>query len=374
MSVFAANPIGIVTVLAILFSWALAIVLYRTSERGTAARQLALLLVVEGFTLLSSTSILFIFSAGLQLYESQPWINTFGLIVHFFFDSLMIALYPPFLAAALNTPLTRPFARKGVVLGWWAYSAAIYLFTQFVSEEIGVKLISFSLVGVFAYALVAASHSWLNSRGQARTRALIFILAFGFRDLCWTYIYLMQALSSRDGPPEDAVMMSFYIIYSLGTFVAVPLIAYGILKTQLFDIDLKIRWTIKQSTFAAMVVAIAAVLSEGVEYFVSSELGETWGLVAAGVALLFIKPLQNIAERVVSLVMPNTKNTEEYKTSRKHQVYEAAFAEAVQADGISERERALLVRLRDSLEISEAEAERIEHEVVNAMPANASFA
>lgn len=37
-------------------------------------------------------------------------------------------------------------------------------------------------------------------------------------------------------------------LYVFGTFLAVPLIAYGILRTQLFDIDLRIRWTIKKST------------------------------------------------------------------------------------------------------------------------------
>lgn len=38
---------------------------------------------------------------------------------------------------------------------------------------------------------------------------------------------------------------AFYIICSLGTFIAGPLVAYGILRTQLFDIDLKIRWPSK---------------------------------------------------------------------------------------------------------------------------------
>jgi hypothetical protein len=31
----------------------------------------------------------------------------------------------------------------------------------------------------------------------------------------------------------------------------VTLIAYGILRMQLFDVDLRIRWTIKQSALAA---------------------------------------------------------------------------------------------------------------------------
>ncbi len=45
------------------------------------------------------------------------------------------------------------------------------------------------------------------------------------------------------------------------------------------------------------------------------------------------------------------------------QVYKPALAEAQNEDGISERERALLNRLRDSLVITEADAEAIELEL-----------
>ena len=72
------------------------------------------------------------------------------------------------------------------------------------------------------------------------------------------------------------------IVYALGTLLAIPLIAYGILRTKLFDIDLRIRWTIKQSTVAAM---------------------------------------------------PNTENTPEYAMFRKMQVYEAALTDAEAIEG-----------------------------------------
>jgi hypothetical protein len=48
---------------------------------------------------------------------------------------------------------------------------------------------------------------------------------------------------------------------------------------------------------------------------------------------------------------------------RKLQVYEAAVAEAQQEGGISKKERALLVRLRDSLGISPTDAETLEREL-----------
>ena len=45
------------------------------------------------------------------------------------------------------------------------------------------------------------------------------------------------------------------------------------------------------------------------------------------------------------------------------QVYEAAIAEARLEGGISDKERALLNRLRDSLGISESDADAIEHDL-----------
>lgn len=58
--------------------------------------------------------------------------------------------------------------------------------------------------------------------------------------------------------------------------------------------------------------------------------------------------------------MPDTQNTPAYKHSRKTEVYEVAYAEAAEEGGISHKERALLDRLRDTLELSPDEASAIE--------------
>jgi hypothetical protein len=138
------------------------------------------------------------------------------------------------------------------------------------------------------------------------------------------------------------------------------MIAYGILRTQLFDIDLHIRWTIKQSTVGIAIFTIVLIVSEGAEWLLSDRLGDYWGLLAAVVIAFSLRPLQSFAEKVAATAMPNTHNTPEYKSGRKRQVYESAIAEALQDGGISAKERSLLVHLRDSLGISESEAEAIE--------------
>jgi len=152
-------------------------------------------------------------------------------------------------------------------------------------------------------------------------------------------------------------------VYAGGTLTAVPLIAYGILQTQLFDIDLRIRWTIKQSTVAAVFVAIFYLVSEGADRLLSSELGNIFGLIASALVVFFLTPLQRFADRLAGAAMPNTESTPEYVAFRKMQVYEAALTEALPDGRISERERKLLNRLRDSLGISIADADAIEREL-----------
>ena len=191
-------------------------------------------------------------------------------------------------------------------------------------------------------------------------------MAFGFRDLCWGFAYFETVWGVWHGTfaeiPTDPADPT-YVVYMLGTLLAVPLIADGILRTQLFDIDLRIRWTIRQSTLAGAVVAIVYVMSEGADRLLSSELGNVAGLLAAALVVFFLAPLQRFAERVASVAMPNTRNTPEYAAFRQLQVYEAAVGEALQGNGISQKERALLNRLRDTLGISFVDAETLEREL-----------
>jgi hypothetical protein len=353
-------------VVAVVMCFALAIVLYRVGEAGSVARKLALLLAVEGMTLGST---------GLEVDLLDPAITEnwsydsghlyYAAIIHYFFDCAMLALYPGFLAAALNTKLTRPFGGERMRMLFLAISAMLFFAVLFTPVEVGATLLYASLSILFTYAMVASIHAWrVTPHGIARDRARSFALAFGFRDICWGFVYGFSIWDIAVGGPLTENQFSFVDdIYRVSTLVYVPIIAYGILRTHLFDIDLHIRWTIKQSTIAGAFLAVMFVISEGASQFLSDELGKITGLLAAGVLMFFLAPLQRFAERVAAAAMPNTENTPEYAVFRKMQVYESAVTEAQQEGGISHKERALLVHLRDSLGISEPDADAIEIEV-----------
>jgi hypothetical protein len=366
---FQANAMGIFGLVSVAMCWALAGVLYRVGSTGSVARKLALLLVVEGVTLVTSGYIDLLMTPTAIASGWYPAYTEVRDTIHLLGDCALLALYPAFLAVALHTKLTRPFAARRMRIGLAVVSLALFFIVKLSPPEIALTLLYAMLSVLFGYALVASIHAWhVATPGIARTRAGVFALAFGFRDACWGFIYIdgiIVIATGLFGTPEPDY---FYVVYACGTFFAVPLIAYGILRTQLFDIDLRIRWTIKQSTLATVVVTSIFLLSEGADRFLSAELGNVAGLLAAAVVVFFLAPLQRFAERVASAAMPNTRNTPEYAMFRKLQVYEAALTEALPDGKISDRERELLNRLRDSLGISLSDANSIEGELQKSLP------
>ena len=360
---FQADPRGILALVAVAMCWVLALVLYRVAAPGSVGRKLSLLLVIEGITLGSSSALDYLLASPDEWFGLHPnWYNMRD-IVHLLGDCAMLSLYPPFLAVALQTKLTRPFAEKRIRIALAATSIALFFAVLFTPPPIGPLLLFLSLTLLFGFALIASIHAWHVARGVARTRAGVFALAFGFRDICWGAIYAAVVREILSGALVHETVLHQFNVYAMGTLFSVPLIAYGILRTQLFDIDLRIRWTIKQSTLAATIVAIMFVLSEGAERLLTSELGNVGGLMVAALVVFALTPLQRFAERVATVAMPNTHNTPEYAASRKLQVYEAALTEALPDGNISERERELLNRLRDSLGISAFDADAIEIEL-----------
>ena len=196
----------------------------------------------------------------------------------------------------------------------------------------------------------------------------MFALAFGIRDLGWSMSYAIFAWWMWTQPEATGMPAIGWLgktVYALGTLLSVPLVAYGVLRGLLFDIDLRIRWTIKQSTVAGIIIAVVFAVSEGASNFLSAELGNIAGLLAAAVLMFFLAPLQRFAESVANAAMPNTRNTPEYAAHRKMQVYETAVAEAHQEGGISDKERVLLNHLRESLGITPADAETLERELLS---------
>ncbi len=359
--------IGILGLIAIATCWVSAYILYRVGSKGSASRKLSVLLIVEGIVLITAGFPQFTLGLPEDFVESHQRLYFHLGLLHHLSDVVMLALYPVFLAQALDTKMTRPFMDRRIRIALAISSALLVLFVIISDSRVGYSALYSLMTLLFVYALVVSIHAWRTaSEDIARERAGIFALAFGIRDLCWGLSYsialwLLWTETSMFAMPAEAWFGK--LVYALGTLLAIPLIAYGILRTKLFDIDLRIRWTIKQSTVAAVFIAVFYLVSEGADRLLSSEFGNIMGLLASALVVFFLVPLQRFAERVAGAAMPNTENTPEYAIFRKMQVYEAALVEALPDGTISKRERDLLNRLRDTLEISVSDAEAIEGEL-----------
>jgi hypothetical protein len=356
------SGIGAFALVAMVLCWSLAFMLFRVGKTGSVARRLSLLLLVEGATLISTGYLDLFLSDTATASSWYPLFYRIEVFVHTAGDCLMLALYPPFLAAAIRTRFTAPFASPSAAKALLVMAALLCAVALSGPLKFGGTILYVLLAILFAYALFVSIHAWLTATGVARTRAGIFAVAFGLRDVCWGIVYGWATLLLWQGTyavVDPNATGTPYLLYILGSFLAVPLIAYGILKTHLFDIDLKIQWTIRQTTVAAAFVAVFYLVTEAADRYLASELGNWVGLLGSALLVFFLAPLQRFAERVASFAMPQTRNTTEYRTFRKFQVYQAALQDALPG-GISEKERALLNHLRDSLGIGAEDAAAME--------------
>jgi hypothetical protein len=203
-------------------AWSFALYVYVVAPRTRGARFLVAMLITDGFAVISSYGNPAFINEWLGV-QGIPWGE-----IHQASDWLMIAIYLPFIAMTLDSGLVTPLKGKTtrtmfLVVGGWGFAAAI--------------------------------HSWYIADSEAkRARARAFTMAFGVRDVLWTWSFSMNVAFFYgyigDGLPAEASSSSWHIIvpfsYEVAVIIYVPLVAYGMLRVQLFDIDLRIKRTLRQ--------------------------------------------------------------------------------------------------------------------------------
>lgn len=371
------NPWAVIPFLATLASWGVAVAVLRWAPGQRVSRRLAVLLLVEGTAVLTT-------ELGLPLLlvdnESTATLISLG---HAAADLLVLVLYLPFLGAALDVPLVRAFRSRAAgtafgVLGLVGLLAIAMFPSAFVSEAIRVppgepvrwlfewgpmwQVLALGLVTMYTVGVGASVSALRTAHSElARRRARVFLLAFGTRDVIWGGIYLIASFA------VNSITLGRFVwlvqAYAGSLLVYSVLVGYGILTVQLLDIDLKVRWTIKQGTVAAAFVAVFFLVSEGSAAFLSSSFGNVLGLLASSLLVFALAPLQRAAERVADVAMPGVRDTPEYASYRKLQVYAAALDSAYQEGGVSDRERTMLESIAASLGLHAADAERLERDI-----------
>lgn len=352
-----------------LISLALAILLLTTRPDRFQNRALAVLLVMFGLMGFGSQGLIQLTDDRSLAYASAALLYALGAGVSFAYLAFV---------GTFASPLARPFRgafvrRLLLVLTVVAAVVAASRPEHFVPDlarfpgsavwthiPTGAGLwLWYVVAAVVVYGFFAAISTLQHAPagGPLRKQALIFAAAFGIRD-AW-YVGALLAIPLADAPWTAELIQ--YQFPSLTLFVT-GLLAYGILRYQMFDIELKIKWSIKQATIVGAFVVVFVLVSEGAEALLAGQYGPLAGLVAAGVLAFAFRPLERFAQRVADSAMPRVRDTREYRTVRKREVYRAALESAFQDGVVTDGERDVLATLAVQLGLSVGDARAIERE------------
>ena len=371
---FEFHPIAIPGIFALACAWSLAAVVWVTGPGLRRDRLLALLLVLEGTAWASGTGFMYLMASRTGAWYMQA-----------IFVGALVAMPATTLAFAGTLPSTlmAPLRTRtalvvlalvtlametyyladpqrfigGIIPAWYAtWDADIPPITIKAFNAVG-------LAGVVSF--VAAISAWLQSApgSAAKRQARAFAIAFGVHDVG---LFLVMVLPGHliPPPPSGQITDVFDILgANVVTIAFVLLLSYGILKVQLFDIDLRIKRGLRRSTVAAVFVAVFFVVEQIAQNYLSARFGLLLGAIAAGLTLFAFSHIHHFAERVANGAMPNVKPTPEYLAYRKLEVYRAAFEDLYSENGISDKERAMLDHMRAKLDIRPGDALAIESEV-----------
>jgi hypothetical protein len=194
-----------------------------------------------------------------------------------------------------------------------------------------------------------------------RRRARAYLTAFIVNDLA-----LLASSSGHPIPtPWGAILENALAPMLVITFLVI--LARALLREQLFDFDLKLKFAIKGSTLVAIYGAVFLVVEQLAQNLASAQFGVVAGAAAAGLLLFAFRPMQRLAERAADRALPHVRDDDAYRTFKKMEVYKAAFESSIEG-GISPKERRMLDALRTKLDIGIGAARALEDDAARAAP------
>jgi len=363
------TPWAVPALLNLALAWGAAVALLRTANGRAINRRLAAVLCLEG--LWAGSAVFFMVDdPGVFLALASVGVGAMAAVPFQYLSFLGVALYVPIVApfrsrgAAILLAVGSAVAFCAVVLGPELFIGELYsppwATWNFLFAPLGTLTGQvYALASLFG--LVASVWAYLGSRphSAARTKAKWFAIAFGVRDLFFAITYMLY-------PVIRPIEFWGDFVYNAGTssvgVIYVALLAYAVLRIQLFDIDLKLKFALEKSTIGALIAAGFFVGSEILERLLPVE-GAILGLLVAGGVVLLLRPVQHFAEGLADRLMPGVQDTPGYIDLRKGEVYRAALEGAVEDGVMTRRERAMLDRLRVQLGIGPDEALRMEQEM-----------
>ena len=331
-------------------------------------QRLALLLIIEGV-------VIFCLHGGQYLFESPD-----AVLVLVAIGTVAVAVKPSaylYFLATLDTPLVRPFrtpaGRLFLLIAAGVSAAVGFIWPELLVADLrpapggswepvpGTMLRPLGLVLSIVYlsAIVFSVSAYLRAKTRfQRQRMRSYVIAFVTRDL----IFVLWAALFHIVPTESPHYRYVFLSVAFMPLIYIPLVGYGILKHQLFGIELHLKETVRRGLVAAPFAIAFFVASETLEQALPFN-SVLIGIAAAGAITLLLHPIRRMAEAIANLLLPNVSATTEYRDNRARDVYQATVEAVWSDDVLLQSEERMLARMRQQLGIDEATASRIEGEV-----------
>lgn len=375
------NPTGALGVAAMVVSLLLAWMVYASAPRRATNRILALTLFFEAVAVGAGAGFTYLLDEREEARAAQAVSITASLVLP--------SLYLMFLGQ-LGTPFVAIFRTQGarLVLGLIGVAFAVHWFlrpseylTRCTSPEAdgynyakwdcfyGSSYINIGYlrVAVLLFALAVSIHgTWVAHEKQLRQRMFAYTAAFGTRDVFQILIILSfgdLAIIPSQVADSTAWVYASVVGFPLMIFVYVPLLAYGILKTHLLDLQVKV--TIRRGTLGGIFLAVFFIFSQVGQNLINATFGMVTGGLAAGLLLFAIAPLQRLAERVANMAMPGVKTIPEMEVPERVNLYKEQLERAWSDGSLSKKERLMLDNLRERLGITRESALHLEVQVTS---------
>lgn len=368
--------------LVALVGLALAGLVWRSSATSSAGRTLASLLTAES-----------LFAAGLGYIALRPdteYLDGEVVLYLFVFSMFYVLAGLNFrLLATLQTPLVRPLktaaARRFVLAlhvvgpGIGLALAALTATGRFDFEQAtpaqGLVALAWFLVGGFmlvlsaVYSLLAAwsAHHRAPLQSVQRRRTGAYLAAFGTRDGAFL-VGLVVSEVVGVFVPAGRVREFFTsdvdtVTIVVGNLAFMALLAYGMLRSRLFDLDLKVKIGIRRSTAVTLGLVLVLGAAKVAEAYLNRTFGLLAGGIAAGAVLVYAPRLNKLGDKVANTAMPSVQPTPAYIQYKKLEVYKAAVESAIETGGVTDKERASLGRLGAKLGLSPEDCRALEADV-----------
>lgn len=159
---------------------------------------------------------------------------------------------------------------------------------------------------------------------------------------------------------------------ALWVVVGAALIIYAVVQHHFLDSPKRLRGTVRTSTLIGVLLVLFFVVKELLEEVLEERYPLMPGLAAAVIAVALLHPILLLVGRLVRKWVPTMVSLSNLKRDDRYAVYRSQV-EVVWMDGVvTRKERRLLDRMRDRLEVPTATAERIEQEVMGTPSEGAS--